>query len=280
MDALLKPVFAATHVTALLKHHQEMVKEFQQGAWEEAIGKGGKFVEAVLKALWVHTGNTLPPARQFKADSVINQLANQTTFDDSVRLTVPRACRFAYDIASNRGARHDPSEIDPNEMDAMAVVSVASWILAELVRYAQKGSLKPDEVKALVDGLIEKKYPLMEEVDGRNYFHIRNASARDIALLLLWQRHPKRFDESDLEDAITRHNFTRKNARVAIDRLRSMTDSYDAGHRLLQPGIQEAEALLGKAQQAAASGRGAARRGKRRRRAVVKAALPGVAANP
>ena len=56
------------------------MKEFQQGAWEEAIGKGRQIrrgrTEGIV-ALWVHTGNTLPPARQFKADSVINQLANQ-----------------------------------------------------------------------------------------------------------------------------------------------------------------------------------------------------------
>jgi len=148
----------------------------------------------VLKALWVHTGNTLPPARQFKADSVINQLANQTTFDDSVRLTIPRACRFAYDIASNRGARHDPTEVDPNAMDAHAVVGVTSWILGELVRYAQKGSLRPDDVKDLVDGLTEKKYPLIEDVDGRTYLHVGGASGRDIAVLLLWRR-PSQADQ-------------------------------------------------------------------------------------
>ena len=44
MDALLNPTFAATHVTALLNHHQVMVKEFQQGAWGEVNCKGGKFV--------------------------------------------------------------------------------------------------------------------------------------------------------------------------------------------------------------------------------------------
>jgi hypothetical protein len=268
MDALLKPAFAATHITALLTHHQAMIKEFQQGAWEESIGKGGKFIEAVLKALWIHTGNTLPPARQFKADTVINQLANQSTFDDSVRLTIPRASRFAYDIASNRGARHDPTEIDPNEMDANAVVGVTSWILGELVRYAQKGTLKPDEVKALVDGLAEKKYPLMEEVEGRTYFHVAGASARDIALLLLWQRHPKRFDRPLLEAAVARHGFTKKNAALAVDRLRGAIDVDVSGLRLLQPGIREAEALLAKAQMDAASGKKVPRRRKRRRRTV------------
>jgi len=267
MDALLKPTFAAVHVTALLNHYHAMIKEFQQGAWEEAIGKGGKFIEAVLKALWVHTGNTLPSGRQFKADGIINQLANQSTFGDSVRLTIPRACRFAYDIASNRGARHDPTEIDPNELDANVVVGVTSWILGELVRYAQKGALNLTEVKAIVDGLAEKKYPLMENVDGRTYFHVPGASARGIALLLLWKGHPKRLERRQLEDAVARHGFTGKNSALAVDRLRGVTDADQAGLRLLQPGIREAEALLAKAQADAASGKKPPRSRKRSHRA-------------
>ena len=51
-------------------------------------------------------------------------------------------------------------------MDATAVVAMNAWILGELVRYTQKGSLKLDDVQTLVDGLAEKKYPLMEEVEG------------------------------------------------------------------------------------------------------------------
>ena len=138
IEALLKPTFAATHVTALVKHYDAMINEFQRGAWEECIGKSGKFVEATLKALWVHTGNALPAARAFKVDGVINQLPNAAGFDDTVRITIPRACRFVYDLASNRGARHDPAEVDPNSMDAHAVVATSSWILGELLRYAQK----------------------------------------------------------------------------------------------------------------------------------------------
>ena len=134
MELLLKPTFTSAHVTASLKHYQAMVSEFRQSAWEESIGKGGKFIEAVLKALSIHAGKTLPPARQFKAGNVIQYLGQLQvgSFDDTIRITVPRACQFAYDIASNRGARHDPTEIDPNEMDAHAMVAVASWVLGEL----------------------------------------------------------------------------------------------------------------------------------------------------
>lgn len=243
--SLLQPPFAAVHVAAAVKHYEAMVGEFQRGAWEESIGKGGKFVEAALKGLWLHTGSALPPARQFKADSVINQLAQTSGFHDSVRLTIPRACRFVYDIASNRGARHDTSEIDPNEMDAHVVVASVSWMLAELVRYAQQGALNPTEVKALVDSLVEKKYPLVEDVEGRTYMHVRGASAREIALLLLWHQHPRRISRDDLIAAVARHDYTPANAAMAVGRLRRVVDIDSHGNlRLLQPGIQEAEMVF------------------------------------
>lgn len=152
MEELLQPAFASKHVRAALGHFQAMTVEFQQGAWEEAIGKGGKFVEAALKALYVHAGKTLPPARKFKAGVVMDDLEKipASDLDDSIRLTIPRACRFVYDIASNRGARHDPGEVDPNEMDARAVVAAASWIAAEMLRYAQKGAMGHAKVQELV----------------------------------------------------------------------------------------------------------------------------------
>jgi hypothetical protein len=60
-------------------------------------------------------------------------------------------CTFIYDIASNRGGRHDPGEVDPNEMDAAAVVANMSWVVAELIRYAQKGAVNLAEAKQLVE---------------------------------------------------------------------------------------------------------------------------------
>ena len=136
LEELLQPTFAAKHVRAALRHFQAMATEFQHGAWEEAIGKGGKFVEAALKAVYVHAGKTLPAAREFKAGSVMDEIERLPagSLDDAVKLTNPRACRFAYDIASNRGARHDPGEVDPNEMDARAVAAGTSWVAAEMLR--------------------------------------------------------------------------------------------------------------------------------------------------
>lgn len=247
VERLLQATFDAKHVKAALKHFQAMATEFQQGAWEEAISKAGKFVEAILKALYVHVGRTLPPARQFKADRVINELGQLVTgtFDDTIRLTIPRATKFVYDIASNRGARHDPDEIDPNEMDARAVVSTTAWALAEMLRYSQKGAMNTHSVEELVASLTQRQYPLIEEVDGRVYFHIRGASARDVALLLLWHKHPGRMTKEELIAALMRHRFNRPNATMAVARIARFVDMDDNGRlRLLQPGLREAEQLI------------------------------------
>ncbi len=246
---LLKARLPARHATAAVKHFRDAVLEYQKRKWDPATAKTGQFVEAVLKALTVHAGLTLPTGRAFKVDVYINQLPKAAGADDTVRLTIPRACRFIYEIASNRGARHDPDEIDPNEMDATSALNASSWVLAELLRYAQKGG-DLAQTAALVAGLMARRYPFIEEVDGRVYFHVPDISARGVALLTLWHRYPGRAARAELIAAVKRHRFTINNANVAVSRLGGAVDDDGQGLlKLLIPGLREAERLIDQAEQ-------------------------------
>ena len=134
-EAMLCDLFAPKHVKSALEHYTQQVTEFVASEWEKSSGKGGKFIEAVLKAIWVLAGETVP-GRHFGAGKIIDQLEHKkypAVPSDRLHLTVPRACRVIYEISSNRGARHDPNEIDPNQMDATVVMATSQWILAELV---------------------------------------------------------------------------------------------------------------------------------------------------
>lgn len=248
IDTFLTPPFPKKHATSAIKHFSKMVEEFQDGEWENCIAKSGKFVEASLKALFVHVGKTPPAGRGFKADAIINGLAqvpDDGTFHDSIRLTIPRACRFVYDMASNRGGRHDAGDIDPNVMDANAAVMTCSWILAEMIRVAQKGAVDLNEAKMLVDSLVEKKYPLVEEVEGRMYFHLKKKTAPDVVLMALARRHPARMGRQDLVDTVKRNGFSLNNAHVAVTRISKMVDDDGDGNlRLLAPGLKRAEELM------------------------------------
>jgi hypothetical protein len=246
MGAMLKAKFPAKHVDSALDHYGTMIGEFKKGEWEKSIVRAGKLVEAILKSLWVSCGNTVPKAKDFKVDHVIRELEKipVATAEDSLRLTIPRACRFIYDIASNRGARHDPDEIDPNVMDASAVVSLCGWMIAEMLRNAQKG-LDPAGARDLVLRLTQKTFPNLEEIGDRVYFHVTGLSARTAALLRLWHAHPRRVSQRELIQHTERHGFTHANAKAGLARLGRVVDDDGQGNlRLLSPGIAEAEGLI------------------------------------
>ncbi len=179
---------ARRNIDALVKHFNGAVDEYHKGEWEKSLAKAGKFMEAALKALIAEAGLPTQTGRQFKVDKAITDLGGvpqAAGVDETIRLTVPRCCRFIYDVTSNRGGRHDPDEIDANEMDATAVLGCAAWVMAEMVRYSQR-KRDPAEAKAAVDDLMKRRYPFVEEIEGRIYVDLQSAkSARDLSLIIL-----------------------------------------------------------------------------------------------
>jgi hypothetical protein len=249
IQEMLEDVFDRKHIRPMLKHFDGAVTDYRVGEWGDSIAKMGKLLEAALKGLCKHASVPIGAGRDFKVDVAINGLAGQgpktAGIHDSVRLTIPRACRFMYEIASNRGGRHDPGEVDPNEMDAVALMSIGSWVVAEMVRVSQKGSVMPDEAEQMVTALTERHSPVVETVDNRVYFHVDGLSARQVAVLALWHQHPKRLSKEEVIAAVTRHRFSRKDAQTAIGRIAGVVDDDGAGNlRLLGPGLQEAEELV------------------------------------
>jgi hypothetical protein len=232
-----------------VKHFQNMVADYQRSEWADASAKGGKFIEAVMKALWVHAGEVVPKGKDFKVGTVIDSLQQKPAaagIPDTIKLTIPRACRFAYEIASNRGARHDADEIDANEMDASTVVSLCSWILSEMVRFSQKG-LDLAEAKKIVEGLMRRKFPLSEEIDGRIYTQIGH-SAPEVALGILFEIYPKRMPKDELVKTLKRHEFSDNNANVALVRIKKYVDVDEQGRvRLRNTGVQKVDELISEA---------------------------------
>lgn len=241
-------VFNAKHVGSLLSHYDESIRKYKNRDWEACIQKAGKFVEAVIKSLSQYCNITVLRGREFKVSKLVEALkqSDKNTYDDIIRLLIPRACVFAYDISSNRGARHDSDEINPNKMDATVVVQIISWILAEMIRHSQKGSLQPDQAIELVDTLMEKKYPIFEEIDGRLYINKEGLSAPDTTLLLLNFIYPKRIDKEHLIDILNRHSFTRENANIAVSRIIKFVDVDTSGFKLRGIGREKADVILSK----------------------------------
>jgi len=193
----------------------------------------------------------VPAGKHFKAGTIMTDLEKKVAQPDTVRLTIPRACRFAYEIASNRGARHDPDEIDANEMDARTVLAICAWILSEMVRFSQKGHdlALP---KTIVEGLMKRRFPFAESIDGRVYADV-GKSAKEVALVILYYIYPKRMSREALAAALVRNPFKKANADLAVQRIVGFIDDDGVGMiRLRNSGLRKVEELFAKAAKKAA----------------------------
>lgn len=245
IKTILKQKFEKVHVDSILKHFIATKRKYQDGDWEGAIEKAGKFVEATTKALMRFCGKTLPNTRNFHAGTFLRKLEQESTsIDDTVRIVIPKCCLFIYEVASNRGARHDSDEVDPNEIDAGATDVSISWVLGELIRFSSKRNKNPKEAQELVKVLTGKTYPVFEEIEGRFYVNIKGLSAKKIALLILHGLYPRRTSERSLRDLVERHGFSTKNSEMAFRSIKQLCDIGTSGLKLRGLGRQEAEKIL------------------------------------
>ena len=250
IEKLLGNKFESKRVKAVTEYFLLATEKLQQGDWESSLAKAGKFIEAIVKMLWVHAGKSLPAKQKdFKAGVYAQNIINLNASilpNDGLRVQIPRASIFVYDITSNRGARHDSEEVNANEMDATTVLPVCAWILSELVRFSAKESMTVDDAKKFIDSLIERRYPIFEEIDDRIYVDNKKfKSAPECALLILYKIYPRRISRDTLGKLMKIHGF--KKTALKFERLQSYIDVDDKGDILLRAtGRKEAEEILNK----------------------------------
>jgi hypothetical protein len=149
----------------LLETYREIASNFAEHRWEPSELNGGKFCECVY---WIAHGflsgtyaakPSKPPNMRDDCRSLEGMKASAKPGDRSLRILIPRMLPALYEIRNNRGVGHVGGEVDPNLMDSTAVYSMASWILAELVRVFHQ--VKTDEAQEAVDALVERKLSLI-----------------------------------------------------------------------------------------------------------------------
>ncbi len=247
VETILVSTFKRNYVHSVLNHYTKAVEGFVCRNWDSALTNAGKFVEASLKVLCSFTGSEVPGGPKFKVDKAIVSLEQTNADTDrSVRLTIPRACRFLFDIVSNRGARHDSDEFTPSKADASVVLPTISWILAEMLRLASRNVSDSGKVEELIDQITAKKNPIYETIDGRTYVNHPGLSLNKIAMLLLYKAYPRRILRRDLAEQLKLNNSSSKKPaiRMALTRLKDIVDENDSGMVIRQNGREQAETLI------------------------------------
>lgn len=208
-------------LTSLLDHHGELKTALVTHDWEKCLVRSGKFAETVMKVIhYLRTGNIV---KSISVQREIQDAERDTTASDEIRMTIPHHVRALYDHRSNRGGTH--SSFDPNEMDSRAAVSMADWIIAELLRLY--GQASPAEALAVVEALTRRRVPYVEEIDGELIPLKPDATVRQDIGLVLYKRYPSRVTQADLRRWIS---SAKANAiAVAVSRMKKAREVHVNG---------------------------------------------------
>jgi len=149
----------------LMDIYKQIGTNFLEHRWEPSELNGGKFCECVYTIIHgalsgTYVSGPKKPDNMVAACKKLEELKNPgLTGERSLRILIPRLLPPLYEIRNNRGVGHVGGDVDPNLMDATAVYSMSSWIMAELVRIFH--NVSTTAAQEAVDALVERKLPLI-----------------------------------------------------------------------------------------------------------------------
>jgi len=245
VEAQFQKYFPKTLVSKLIYHYTKLKSNFIQNRLEPGELNGAKFAEVVFRLIQYATDpqHQYTPLRQSlpSVDNLVTQFQQlPKTFDDSLRLHIPRALRAIYGIRSKRGVGHT-GEVDANLMDATLVMSVCDWVMAELIRLYHDCSA--DEAQNIVDRLVKRSVPIIYDRDGIKTL-LKQMSYEDAALLFLHREGEKDISIGDLCKWVEYSNvtvFRRKFLRKLHTEKKIYLNENAKLCRILPPGLQYVE---------------------------------------
>ena len=236
----------AALATNLLNAYAEIVTNFAEGRWEPSELNGGKLCEAVYSVIDGYMRGTYPP-RAHKPNNMLDACRKLETLypkaSRSPRIQIPRMIVALYEIRNNRGVGHTGGDVDPNQMDATAVLYMGKWLMSELVRLLH--GLPTDEAAEIVEALVEREIALVWKWGDKRRVLKTGLTLKQQILLLL-----SSVNEATETDVVAwlehkRVGDLRKNVLRPLHAARLIDyDQTTMKLRLLPPGIAEAEALL------------------------------------
>ncbi|MFH0772935.1 MAG: hypothetical protein V1922_01340 [bacterium] len=217
-------------VQTLIKEFIELHKNYFLGKWQISELNGGRFGEAVLRLIeFKDAGSYTPIGNPLPRRLIITHAAHNLRLEDSIRLYIPSATELIMDFRNNRDVAH-LGTINVNEMDATFIIQTANWIMAEIVRI--EGHASPMDAQNEIKKIIEKKIPIVEEIDGRLKTLDPKLTVKEKILVCLYQKFPQRINIDELLLWIKDKNPSRfKQYLNELDK-KDLTDYTDQGVKL------------------------------------------------
>lgn len=230
----------------LVTAFNEIVNNYQERRWEPSELNGGKLCEAAYTVIrgvadGLHTPRSNKPRNMVAA---CNAMEQETSQPRSIRIQIPRVIIALYEIRNNRGVGHSGGDVDPNEMDATAVLYMSKWLMAELIRVMH--TTTTDQAQEIVDSLVERQVPIVWRDNHKKRVLKTGLTLKQNTLLLLLSE-PGDVSEKDLIGWLESKNPASLRRDVLRPGHRERLWEYDATARtirLLPPGVAAAETLV------------------------------------
>jgi hypothetical protein len=147
-----------------------------------------------------------------------------------------------YEIRNNRGVGHVGGDVDPNHMDASAVLAMSSWVMAELIRVFH--SLSVHQAQEVVDSITERRTPLIwAEGDMKRVLNPSLPLKSQVLVLLAGSPTPVTIaDLLRWSDYANKGYFMRLLRGMHKDRLVELAEA-EGAVQILPPGSVEVEAI-------------------------------------
>ena len=202
----------------LFEEYRVIASNYAEHRWGPSELTGGRFSEVVYTILEGATSGMFPaspskPSNMRNACLDLEKIPNTgKPGDRSIRVLIPRTLLTLYEVRNNRNVGHVGGDVNPNFMDATASFSLASWVLAELIRIYH--SVSTAEAQEAVNALSERKLPLVWSPGGDLKRVLDTSlSAADQTLLILHQSLAW-VNESDLLKSVEYSNATVYRSKV------------------------------------------------------------------
>lgn len=174
----------------LLRTFVDIQRNFRDGRWEPSELNGGKFCEVAYAIVKGNADGAYPtviqkPPNLVDACRILERLSS--SLPRSLRIQIPRMLIALYEIRNNRGVGHTGGDVNPNHMDATAVLYMTKWILAEFVRVYH--AINTSAATALVDSIVDREVPIVWTVNGKRRILDTSLSIKERTLLLLYHEN-------------------------------------------------------------------------------------------
>lgn len=230
----------------LLNAYNEIVKNFAERRWEPAELNGGKLCEAAYTIIRGLADGAFEPRAKKPRNMVdaCKEMEKESAQPRSVKIQIPRMIVALYEVRNNRGVGHTGGDVDPNDMDATAVLYMSKWLVAELVRVLH--TLTTTEATEIVEALIERQVVLVWSSGDKKRVLKPGLTWKKNTLLLLLTETGE-VAEADLFRWVEHKSLAAYRRDVLRPGHRERLWEYDDSTRtvrMLTPGIEAAEQIV------------------------------------